>query len=128
MAKNCSIQVDQKHGVYIASTLYEMEDYRVATAIENLLSNIRGVKIQHSPVIIRENKHRIKTLYVKGAIDKELANCEEGFRNALIKEQVAKSMASQILSDITISFDEVHDVQYYTATLDIVEKQEDNND
>ena len=45
---NCTIVIEQKEGARITQDLFAFDDYRVATAIANLLCNIEGVKSEHS--------------------------------------------------------------------------------
>lgn len=41
---NCTIMIEQKEGKKIKLHGYETDDYRIATAIENLLHNMECVK------------------------------------------------------------------------------------
>ncbi len=45
MNTNCQIVVKQKDGKNIKAYLFEFDDYRVATAISNLLFNINNVNV-----------------------------------------------------------------------------------
>ena len=45
---NCTIVIEQKTEGRIKQSLFSFDDYRVATAIANLLCNIEGVKSEHS--------------------------------------------------------------------------------
>lgn len=47
MIKNCQIVVKQKDGDNINAYLFDFDDYRVATAICNLLCNIENVNVFH---------------------------------------------------------------------------------
>lgn len=45
MNKNCQIVVKQKDGNNIKAVMFEFDDYRVATAINNLLCNIEHMNV-----------------------------------------------------------------------------------
>lgn len=47
MKKNCQIMVKQKDGNNIKATMFDFDDYRVATAICNLLCNIENVNVNY---------------------------------------------------------------------------------
>ena len=44
MDKNCTIVIEQKLGDKIKQSIFKFDDYRVATAIDNLLCNIEHVE------------------------------------------------------------------------------------
>lgn len=41
--KNCTIAIEQRNGKYQRTTLYQLDDYRVAQAICNILDNVAEV-------------------------------------------------------------------------------------
>ena len=45
---NCTIVIEQKEGTKITQDLFAFDDYRVATAIANILCNIEGATHEHS--------------------------------------------------------------------------------
>lgn len=47
--KNCTIAIEQRNGKYQRTTLYHLDDYRVAQAICNILDNIAEVDRNNIP-------------------------------------------------------------------------------
>lgn len=45
---NCTIVIEQKEGKKIKQNIFSFDDYRVATAISNLLLNINDMKFNYS--------------------------------------------------------------------------------
>ena len=41
---NCTIVVEQKDGDKITTAIYTLDDYRVATAIQNIMDNVSNVE------------------------------------------------------------------------------------
>lgn len=48
MNRNCTVVIEQKEGGKIRQTIFSFDDYRVATAISNLLCNINEVRMMTS--------------------------------------------------------------------------------
>ena len=54
---NCTILVEQKNGKKIKQKIFSFDDYRVATAIENLLCNIEYVSVNCCEYTPEETPH-----------------------------------------------------------------------
>ena len=47
--KNCTITIEQKQGDHVTTCIYKLNDYRVATAICNILDNVAEVDSNNIP-------------------------------------------------------------------------------
>lgn len=44
---NCVVVIEQKQGNIIDQYMFRFDDYRVATALNNLLCNVNNVEVNH---------------------------------------------------------------------------------
>ena len=61
-AYNCSITITQKNDKQ-RSKFYQFDDYRVATAISNILDNIKEVDVLSNPAIIQAVDNKDNSAY-----------------------------------------------------------------
>lgn len=50
--KNCTILIEQSEGNKVKSSVYRTDDYRIATALCNILNNVGNMEIEHDETII----------------------------------------------------------------------------